>query len=109
MEPEIIPPGPGFEGVRVRVAHVRSLGFLGAFLALMTMLAAVGFGLLMLFWRALLAAAVTAILWPHVFSREFTLWVFGAERAPFWKMFLLMALLGTLAKALRPTSWERRR
>jgi len=106
MEPEILPPGPdaGFEDVRVRVAHVKSLGLIGALLALLTMGAAVGFGLLMLFGRALLAAAVVVLLWPYVFSAEFTRWVFGADSAPFWKVFLLMVILGTLARALRPTS-----
>jgi hypothetical protein len=109
-EPEIIPPRPdaGFEGVRVRVAHVRSLGLIGAVLALLTMGAALGFGLLMLFGRALLAALVVVLLWPFVFSPQFTQWVFGADRAPFWKVFLLMVLLGTLAKALRPTAWTRK-
>ena len=110
MEPEIIPPGPdaGFEGVRVRVAHVKSLGVIGALLALLTMGAAVGFGLLMLFGRSLLAALVVVALWPHVFSPEFTRWVFGADSAPFWKLFLLVVILGTLAKALRPAAWDRK-
>ena len=109
MEPEILPPGSssedaGFEGVRVRMAHVKSLGVIGALLALLTMGAAVGFGFLMLFGRSLLAAAVVVLLWPYVFSAEFTRWVFGADTAPFWKLFLLMVILGTLARALRPTS-----
>jgi len=51
-----MPPAPDFEGVKVKVAHVRSLGLVGAFLAMMTMLAAIGFGFLMLFGKALLAA-----------------------------------------------------
>ena len=37
-----MPPAPDFEGVKVRVAHVRSLVLVGAFLAMMTMLAAMG-------------------------------------------------------------------
>ena len=44
----------GFAGMRVRMAHVKSLGVVGAILALLTMTAALGFGLLMLsgarFW-----------------------------------------------------------
>lgn len=110
MEPEIVPPGrseEGFEGVRVRMAHVKSLGLIGALLALLTMGAAVGFGLVMLFGRALLAAGVVYLLWPYVFSPNFTQWVFGADHAPFWKLFLLMVLIGTLAKALLPT-WKRK-
>ncbi|MDE2142858.1 MAG: hypothetical protein KGJ84_10635 [Elusimicrobia bacterium] len=108
MEPEILPPGSsedaGFEGVRVRMAHVKSLGAVGALLALLTMGAALGFGFLMLFGRSLLAAAVVVLLWPYVFSAEFTRFVFGADAAPFWKVFLLMVLIGTLAKALLPSS-----
>jgi hypothetical protein len=111
VEPEILPPtGPdaGFDGLRVRVAHVKSLGLIGALLALMTIGAAFGFGLLMLFGRALLAALVVVLLWPYVFGPDFTRWLFGADSAPFWKVFLLLILLGTLAKALRPTSWSRK-
>ena len=108
-EPEIIPPSDdaGLSGVRVRMAHVRSLGVIGALLALMTMGAAVAFGLVMLTWRALFSAAVVYIVWPYVFGAEFTRWVFSAERAPFWKLFLLMVVLGTVAKVLRPASWSR--
>ena len=102
-----MPPAQDFEGVKVRVAHVRSLGLVGAFLAMMTMLAAVGFGFLMLFGKALLAAALVAILWPVVFSAEFTLFVFGAPSVPFWKVFLLMILGSVVAKMLRPTTWGR--
>ena len=110
VEPEIIPPrqDDGLSGVRVSVAHVKSLGVIGALLALLTMGAAVGVGLLMLFGRSLLAAAVVVLLWPFIFSAEFTRWVFGADAAQFWKVFLLMLILGTLAKTLRPTAWRRR-
>ena len=105
MAPE---PGVDFEGVRVRIAHVKSLGFLGAVLALLTMAAAVSFGLLMLFGRSLLAAAVIVLLWPYVFSGEFTRWVFGTETASFWKVFLLTVILGTLSKTLLPGRWSRK-
>jgi hypothetical protein len=114
-EPEILPPNgsdahddAGFAGVRVKVAHVRSLGIAGAVLALLTMAAAVGFGLLMLFGRALLAAAVIYFVWPYVFSPTFTQWVFAADHAPFWKLFLLTVLAGMLAKAVLPASWGRK-
>ena len=111
-EPEVLPPGDaddfGLSGVRVRVAHVRSLGLVGALLALLTMGAAVGVGLLMLFGRSLLAALAAYLLWPYVFSPAFSQWMFGADRAPFWKLFLLMALVGTLAKMLLPRSWGRK-
>jgi|CXWL01.1.fsa_nt_gi hypothetical protein len=100
-------PRNDFEGVRVRVAHVRSLGVIGAFLALITMLAAVGFGLVMLFGKALLAAALVTMLWPAVFSAEFTQIVFGTDSVPFLKVFLLLAAGSVVAKMLWPTSWRR--
>jgi hypothetical protein len=111
VEPEILPPGPdaGFEGVRVRVAHVRSLGIIGAVLAMLTMMAAVGFGLLMLFGKALLAAILVVVLWPWVFSPEFTQFVFGTTSVPFFKVFLLLAVASIVAKMLWPQSWGRRR
>jgi len=96
-----------FEGVKVRVAHVRSLGIVGAFLAMMTMLAAVGFGFVMLFGKALLAAALVKFLWPVVFNAEFTQIVFGTQSVPFWKVFLLMILGSVVAKMLRPAAWGR--
>ncbi|MDD5304270.1 MAG: hypothetical protein PHS14_14315 [Elusimicrobia bacterium] len=110
IEAEVMPHGErarDFEGVKVRVAHVRSLGIVGAFLALMTMLAAVGFGFVMLFGKALLAAALVKFLWPAVFSPEFTLVVFGTQSVPFWKIFLLMILGSVVAKMLRPAAWGR--
>ncbi|PJA17539.1 MAG: hypothetical protein COX65_00770, partial [Elusimicrobia bacterium CG_4_10_14_0_2_um_filter_56_8] len=79
----------------------------GAFLALMTMLAAIGFGFMMLFGKAMLAAALVKFLWPVVFSPEFTQWVFGSESVPFYKVFLLMILGSVVAKMLRPAAWGR--
>jgi hypothetical protein len=111
MEPEVMPPsgpGPDFDGIRIKVAHVRSLGAVGAVLALLTMLAAVGFALLMLFGKALLAAALVTFLWPAVFSPEFTVVVFGTPSVPFWKIFLLLASASIVAKMLWPSSWGRR-
>ena len=110
VEPEIIPPGPdaGFEGVRVRVAHVRSLGVLGAVLAMLTMMAALGFGVLMLFGKALIAAVLVVLLWPLIFSPEFTQVVFGSRHVPFFKVFLLLAAASIVAKMLWPQSWGRR-
>ena len=99
--------GPDFERVRVRMAHVRSLGLIGGLLAMLTLLAAVGVSLLMLFGKALVAAVLIKLLWPFVFSAEFTRWVFGAESVPFWKVFLLLAVGSVVAKMLRPASWGR--
>jgi hypothetical protein len=108
----VIPPsdsGAEFEGIRVKVAHVRSLGVIGAVLALLTMLAAVGVAILMLFGKALLAAALVTFLWPAVFSPEFTLVVFGTPTVPFWKVFVLLAAGSVVAKMLWPSSWGRRK
>ena len=99
--------GPEFEGIKVKVAHVRSLGLIGAFLAMMTMLAAIGFGLIALFGKALLAAALIKLLWLALFSPEFTLIVFGTPAVPYWKVFLLMVLGSVVAKMLRPAGWGR--
>ena len=99
--------GPDFERVRVRMAHVRSLGLIGGLLAMLTLLAAVGVSLLMLFGKALAAALLVKLLWPSVFSTEFTLWVFGSESVPFWKAFLLLAAGSIVAKMLRPAAWGR--
>ncbi|MFI5361335.1 MAG: hypothetical protein ACHQ49_05140 [Elusimicrobiota bacterium] len=110
-EPEIIPPheDAGFSGARVSVAHVKSLGVIGALLALLTMGAAVGVGLLMLFGKALVAALIVKLLWPLVFGPEFTQMVFGSQSVPFWKMFLLLASASVIAKMLWPSSWGGRR
>ena len=105
MAPET---GPEFEGIKVKVAHASSLGLIGAFLAMMTMLAAIGFGVVALFGKALLAAALVKALWPLVFSVEFTKWVFGSEAVPYWKVLLLMVLGSVVAKLLRPAAWGRK-
>jgi hypothetical protein len=109
-EPEIIPPheDAGFSGARVSMAHVKSLGVIGALLALLTMGAAVGFGLLMLFGKALVAALIVKLLWPLVFGPEFTQIVFGSQTVPFFKLFLLLAAGSVIAKMLWPASWRRR-
>ena len=104
-----MPSGSDFGGVKVRVAHVRSLGLIGALLALMTMLAAIGVGLLMLFGQALAAAVLVKVMWPYVFSVEFTKWVFGSEAVPFVKVFVLLAAGSVVAKMLRPSAWGRRK
>ena len=61
----------------------------------------------MLFGKALLAAALIKLLWPALFSAEFTQFVFGTHAVPFWKVFLLMILGSVIAKMLRPTTWGR--
>lgn len=99
--------GPEFDGIKAKVVHVRSLGLIGAVLAGLTMLAALGFGLLMLFGKALFASLLVWMLWPVVFGPELTTIVFGAETVPFWKIFLLMVTGSVVAKMLRPAGWGR--
>ena len=100
MEVEVLTPEREYEQPQVRLTHVRALGVFGTLLALLTMGAAVGFGFLMFFGTTLAAAALVALVWPLVFSAEFTQWVFGAPHAPFWKLFLLFLVVGTLTKVL---------
>jgi len=93
------------EGVRdrprVRLTHVKALGLFGTALAILTTFAALGFTLLMLFGTTLTSALIVWLLWPKVFSPEFTQWVFGAPYAPFWKLFLLFLASGAVLKLSR--------
>lgn len=84
-----------------------TLGFLGIALALLTMLTAAGVGFVVLFGRTLLSALVTMVLWPFIFSPQFTQWVFGAPRAEFRKLFLLYLTLAIIVKLFRPLDIRR--
>lgn len=84
-----------------RLEHVRVLGVVGTLLALLTMGAAFGLGILMLFGSTLVMAAVTTLVWPMVFSAEFTQFVFGAPQASFFKLFLLFLTAGAILKLFR--------
>lgn len=92
----------------VKLTHLRALGLFGTVMALLTMLAAFGFGFLVLFGTTLLSAAVIALLWPVVFSPQFTAWVFGTPRAPFWKLFLLCLAAGIVLRLFRRQLWQRK-
>ena len=87
-------------GSRLRLEGARTLGLLGTLLALLTMAAAFGFGLLALFGRLLLASAVVTIAWPMVFTVDFTQRVFGEPRISFFKIFLLLLAAGTVINLL---------
>jgi hypothetical protein len=103
MEAEIIPPGGDQQDrPRVRLAHVGTLGIFGTFAALLTMFAAVGVGFLVLFGTTVACALLTWAVWPHVFSAEFTQWVFGAPTASFWKLFVLFLAAGAVTRLLNP-------
>ena len=88
----------------VGLPDVKVLGVVGTLLALLTMSAAFGLALMLLFAKTLVAAAATTLLWPLVFSPQFTQWVFGAEQVSFWKLFLLFLAAGTIVKMFRPST-----
>jgi len=98
IEPELVEEKP----------RVQSLGWLGALLAVLTMGAAFGVGMLMLFGRFLLAALIVWLAWPLVFAPDFTAWAFGAPKLSFWKVFLTLAATGTVVKLLWRQSWPRK-
>ncbi len=108
VEPEIVASEPAPESPRVRLMQVQGVGFLGALLAVLTMFAAFGVGFLALFGTTLASAALVALLWPAVFSPQFTQWVFGSPRVEFWKLFLLFLAAGAVVKLFRRQLWQRR-
>ena len=72
------------------------------------MLTALGLGFLFVFGKVIVGALVVSMLWPIVFTQEFTLWVFGAPTLAFWRAFLL--LLGDTAvfNVFRRQSWQKK-
>ena len=105
VEAEVVSGQVAEEGVRL--SHVRALGIVGTVLALATMFAAFGFGVLFLFGTTLVASAAATLLWNAVFSPEFSTWVFGTPHAPFWKLFLLFLAAGIAVRLIRPWSVKR--
>lgn len=85
------------------VGQDAGLGLGGQFLAGLTVLAAGSAVLLWLFGKVLILSAAVSLIWPMVFSPDFTAWVFGEPTVSFWKILLLMFLAGTAAR------WFRRR
>ena len=102
LEAEVVSTGPEEARPRPRLVHVKALGLFGAALALLTTAAALGFTLLMLFGTTLLSAAAVWLMWPRVFSPEFTQWIFGTAYAPFFKLFVLFLAAGSIMKLFRP-------
>ena len=106
VEAEIMPPE---HEPRVHVAGARAPGWLGAVLALLTVGAAFAVGFMALFGRTLTAAVLAWLVWPLLFSAEFTAWVFGSPRPVFWKIVLLFLALDMIARLfLRRNLWPRR-
>ena len=110
VDVEVLSPGHDREDgpePRVKVTHVRALGLFGTALAILTMFAAVGVGFMALFGTTVLAALLAKLLWPLIFSVEFTKFVFGSEIVPFWKLFVLFLAAGAVMKAFRRLSGGR--
>ena len=106
VEAEIMPPE---HEPRVHVAGARAPGWFGAVLALLTVAAAFVVGFMALFGRSVVAALITFLVWPWLFSPEFTAWVFGAQRVIFWKILLLFLAVDVIARLfLRRNLWPRR-
>jgi hypothetical protein len=106
VEAEILPPE---HEPRIHFAGARAPGWFGAVLALLTVAAAFTVGFLAVFGRALVAAVVLYLVWPLLFSPEFTAWVFGAQRVLFWKILVLFLAVDVIARLfLRRNLWPRR-
>ena len=105
MEVEILSPESARESERLDarppLAHVRFLGLFGTGLAVLTMLAAFGIGLFALFGTTIAAALIVKLLWPMIFSPEFTRFVFGSDQGLFWKLFLFFLASGLVVKLFR--------
>jgi hypothetical protein len=102
VEVELLPPDQDqdHEQPKVRLTHVRALGIVGTVLALLTMGAAVGVGLLAFFGTTLASAGLVWLVWPFVFTPAFSEWVFGAPHPVFWKLCLLFLTAGSVLKLL---------
>lgn len=104
-EPELVEDAPEREP---RYRQLRAVGLFGALVALFTMFAALGVGLMALFGTTLLSAFVVWLMWPLVFSEAFTEWVFGEPSAAFWKLFLLFSASGAVMRLFRRQVWLRK-
>ena len=100
LEAELVEPRA--EQVRPRLTHVKTLGLIGAALAILTTFPALGFTLVLLFGTTLACALLVWAVWPAVFSAEFTRWTFGTPYAPLWKLFVLFLAAGSIMKLFRP-------
>ena len=104
MEAELLEASPmdqNEESFDPKVIHVRALGFWGALLAFLTVIAAASVGILALFGTTIVASAGAWLLWPLIFNPDFTRFVFGSARVPFWKFFVMFLAAGALLKLVR--------
>jgi hypothetical protein len=74
------------------------LGVLAGFLGGLTFLTAVVVGFFVVSAWSLVWSAVIWALWPVVFSKELTTFVFGEPQAAYWKIFLIVAVLQLILK-----------
>ncbi|MFH2202932.1 MAG: hypothetical protein ABIJ96_07445 [Elusimicrobiota bacterium] len=85
--------------------HAVTPGALGKAIAGLTVLAAALVIAALLFGKILLLSAAAALLWPMIFSAEFTRWVFGSATVPFWKILLMFTFIGFAMRWVR--GWMR--
>lgn len=85
--------------------HTITPGPMGKIAAILTMLAASMVISVFLFGKIILLSAAATLLWPVVFSVDFTRWVFGADTVPFWKILLILTFTGFAARWVR--GWMR--
>jgi len=76
-------------------------GAIGKAVAGFTVLAAALVIAALLFGKILLLSAAAAVLWPLIFSADFTRWVFGADTVPFWKILLIFTFIGFATRWIR--------
>jgi len=106
VDVEILPPE---HEPRVHVAGARAPGWLGAGLAVMTVAAAFGVGFLAMFGRTLFAALVVRLVWPWIFSSDFTARVFGSEHIVFWKILVVFLVVDLIARVfIRRELWPKK-
>ncbi|MFA6093107.1 MAG: hypothetical protein WCU88_13625 [Elusimicrobiota bacterium] len=91
--------------LHIRALRLRTmqLGPMGAVLAALTLFAAGLVMILLVFGKVLVLSAVVSWAWPHLFSTDFTRYVFGTEQLSFWKVLAVFTLAAFVI------AWMRRR
>ena len=74
------------------------LGVLAGFLGGLTFLTAVVLGFFVVTASSVAWSALIWAIWPAVFSKEMTTFVFGQPQAAFWKIFVIVAVLQAILK-----------
>ena len=85
--------------------HAVTPGWLGKIAAALTFLTAAAVIAGLLFGKILFISAAATILWPMIFSAEFTRWIFGTATVPFWKILFIFTFMGFATRWIR--GWMR--